>query len=81
MAERMIFLDLETTGLNPRRHPIMQLAAIAVDQSLAPLEATELKIRFREQAATRASLRKNHYSAQWYRSCHEVPSGSASRLN
>ncbi len=58
----MIFLDIETTGLNPRRHPIMQLAAIAVDHALAPLEAIELKIRFREQAATRASLRKNHYS-------------------
>lgn len=30
-AERIVFFDLETGGLDPLRHPIIQLAAVAVD--------------------------------------------------
>jgi DNA polymerase III epsilon subunit-like protein len=58
---RLIFFDLETAGLNPTRHPIMQIAAIAVDESLQPLESFEAKIRFDERRANRNSLRKHHY--------------------
>lgn len=28
---RLVFIDLETGGLDPQRHPITQIAAIAVD--------------------------------------------------
>lgn len=62
MDETLVFFDLETTGQNPRRHPIMQLAAVAVNQALETVASIELKIRFREAEATRASLRKSHYS-------------------
>ena len=61
-TRKLVFFDLETGGLNPSRHPIIQLAALAVDERLTPLEAIELKVRFDESKATRASLRKNHYN-------------------
>jgi oligoribonuclease (3'-5' exoribonuclease) len=59
--QKLVFLDLETGGTNPKRHPIIQLAAIAVDHHLDPVEAFEAKIRFDEAKACRHSLRKNHY--------------------
>jgi DNA polymerase III epsilon subunit-like protein len=62
MDERLVFFDLETGGLNPKRHPIIQLAAIAVNSALQPLEAFEAKICFNVGEANRYSLRKNHYS-------------------
>jgi DNA polymerase III epsilon subunit-like protein len=57
----LVFFDLETAGLDPKRHPILQLAAIAVDSHLEPIETFEAKIRFDERKANRNSLRKNHY--------------------
>jgi oligoribonuclease (3'-5' exoribonuclease) len=59
--QKLVFFDLETGGLNPKRHPIIQLAAIAVDYHLEPVEAFEAKMRFDEREANRNSLRKNHY--------------------
>jgi DNA polymerase III epsilon subunit-like protein len=58
----LVFIDLETGGLSPTRNPIIQVAAIAVNSALEPVEAIELKIQFRESQATKQSLRKNHYS-------------------
>ena len=60
--ERLVFVDIETGGLDPRRHPIIQVAAIAVDEVFEPVEAAEFKIRFDERKACKHSLRKNHYS-------------------
>ena len=62
----LVFFDLETGGLLPHRHPIIQIAALAVDEHLEPLESIEAKIRFDESKARPHSLRKNHYSrGQW----------------
>ena len=61
IVPRLIFFDLETAGLNPKRHPIVQVAAIAVDVDLCPVETFEAKIYFDERRANRNSLRKNHY--------------------
>src|SRR5215469_13613715 len=61
-SQKLIFFDLETAGLNPKRHPIIQLAAIAVGATnLEPIEAFEAKLRFDERQANANSLRKNHY--------------------
>jgi DNA polymerase III epsilon subunit-like protein len=57
----LIFFDLETAGTNPDRHPIIQIAAIAVDCGLEPLEAFEAKLRFPTRRACKHSLRKNSY--------------------
>jgi DNA polymerase III epsilon subunit-like protein len=59
--QRIVFFDLETAGLNPEKHPIIQIGAIAVDENLAPIEEFEVKIQFDERRANRNSLRKNHY--------------------
>ena len=61
MARRLIYFDLETAGLNPHRHPIIQVAAIAVTDACEPVEAFEAKICFDEKKANKNSLRKNHY--------------------
>lgn len=58
----LIFFDLETGGINPARHPIIQIAAIAVNSVLEPVEAFEAKVQFSDAQATKQSLRKNHYS-------------------
>lgn len=59
--QQLVFVDLETGGLDPKRHPIIQLAAVAVDQRLDAVEAFEAKIQFDERKANAHSLRKNHF--------------------
>lgn len=61
MEQRLIFFDLETGGGDPKRHPIIQIAAVAVDQQYEVLEAFEAKLRFDSKKANTHSLRKNHY--------------------
>ena len=46
MTERLVFIDLETAGTDPKRHPIIQVAAVAVDSQGDALEAYEAKLRF-----------------------------------
>lgn len=60
-AQRLVFIDLETGGPDPKRHPIIQLAAIAVDEQFEVLEAFEAKIQFDRRRANSHSLRKNHF--------------------
>jgi DNA polymerase III epsilon subunit-like protein len=61
MGQRLVFFDLETGGIDPKRHPIIQVAAIAVDEQLEILEAFEAKIVFNTRQAKARSLRKNQY--------------------
>lgn len=60
-SQRTVYVDIETAGLDPKRHPIIQIAAIAVDDVGDPVEAFEAKIRFDERKANKNSLRKSHY--------------------
>lgn len=61
MEQRLVFFDLETGGLDPKRHPIIQLAAVAIDHAGEVLEAFEAKLKFDAKRANAHSLRKNHY--------------------
>lgn len=61
MKQRLVFFDLETGGPDPKRHPIIQVAAVAVDHHLEVLEAFEAKILFNPRHANTYSLRKKHY--------------------
>jgi DNA polymerase III epsilon subunit-like protein len=71
-SQKIIFFDIESGGLNPKRHPIIQLAAIAVDELLEPVEVFEAKVRFHEREANRSSLRKDHYRrGLWAREARE----------
>jgi DNA polymerase III epsilon subunit-like protein len=76
--QTLVFLDIETGGTNPKRHPIIQLAAIAVDHHLEPVEAFEAKIRFDEKKARRHSLRKNHYRRSLW-ATHTLPPEEVAR--
>ncbi len=62
--ERLVFFDLETGGLDPLRHPIIQFAGIAVDGQWRELEAIEIKIHFDVSTAEPDALEKNHYSRE-----------------
>jgi DNA polymerase-3 subunit epsilon/ribonuclease T len=72
VENRLVFFDLETGGLDPKRHPIIQIAAIAVDSRLEILEAFEAKLRFDKTKTNAHSLRKNHYHpGVWAREARE----------
>lgn len=66
-VERLCFCDLETGGLDPLMHPIIQLAAIAVDSELQALESFEMKVRFDEAEADPNSLSANHYDRELWK--------------
>ena len=63
--ERLVYVDIETAGLQTWR-PIIQIAAVAVAGSFRELEEFEAKIQFNERRAVQRTLRKRHHSrARW----------------
>lgn len=62
MPNESIFFDIETGGLM-MDHPIIQFAAVAVDDQWRELETIELKIQFDESKADAEALKLNHYDA------------------
>lgn len=66
MSERqhIVFLDLETGGLDRERHPIIQIAAVAIDVDWRELEAWECKVLFREENAEPEALKLNSYDPE-----------------
>ena len=66
--EKNIYVDLETAGLDPEQHPIIQIAGVAVNGELRELETIELKVKFDEREATPEALQKNSYDQElWER--------------
>ena len=64
--ERIVFVDIETGGLNAKKHAITQIAALAVDGALNVLEAFERKIQFGVLEGSTAALNKQKYDpATW----------------
>ncbi len=61
---RMVFFDLETGGLDPARHPITQIAALAVDGDLNEIDSFEAKVRFDICVADPEALRLNRYDPE-----------------
>jgi DNA polymerase III epsilon subunit-like protein len=65
---RIVFIDLETGGTDPARHPIIQIAAVAVGPAFKELDAFETKVQFDKAAAEPAALQLNHWNAEiWSR--------------
>ncbi len=58
---KIVFFDLETGGLDWTKHPIIQIAAIAVDADLAPIESFQCKVKFPVADADAQALSINHY--------------------
>jgi DNA polymerase III epsilon subunit-like protein len=68
-----IFVDLETGGLGPD-HPIIQLAAVAVDlSSWKELEVYEAKLRFDPAVCEPQALAVNGYTAEQWAAAIEEP--------
>lgn len=66
---RLVFVDLETGGLEPKQHPIIQIAAVAVDEELAELAHFERKLDFDADTAEKEALDLGCYSREeWDRS-------------
>ncbi|MEM7316669.1 MAG: 3'-5' exonuclease [Planctomycetota bacterium] len=79
MSERVVYLDLETAGLEFTR-PIIQIAAIAVDTDYRELEQIELKIRFDPSEADEDSLSLNRYDRDVWRTEAITPNRAALRF-
>jgi DNA polymerase III epsilon subunit-like protein len=61
----VVFFDLETGGLQPYKHPIVQIAAAAVQlDTLAIVEQFERKVKFDTLACTPEALAVNHYTPE-----------------
>ena len=70
---RTVYFDVETGGLEPGRHPVIQFAAVAVAADWQEIEAFEFKLQFDPSVCDPSALEKNHYSADAWR-------GSVARL-
>lgn len=58
----VIFFDLETGGLDPKKHPIIQIAAAAADwESLEVIEKIEAKLRVDISQCELEALKMNSY--------------------
>lgn len=66
LKHRITFVDLETGGLNSKKHPIVQIAAVTVNQEFSHFRTFERKIKFDIQQADPQSLAMNSYDeALW----------------
>lgn len=62
---RIVFFDLETGGLDPDKHPIIQAAFVAVspiEDGMKELAHLELKIQFSEKLCDPKALEMNNYN-------------------
>lgn len=73
-AQRIVFFDLETSGLDPERHEIIQIAAIAATMpGFEPVEEFECKVRFDPLRAEPGALEANSYDREvWARDAIEA---------
>lgn len=64
---RIVVFDLETTGIDPKDHSPVQIAAVALDgETLAELEAFEVKVRFERDRADARALELNSFDeGEW----------------
>jgi len=84
--ERLVFLDIESGGFFDVvagevaiTHPVIQIAAVAVDRAYRERETIEVKIQFDEAEADPEALSMNHYDRErWRREA--VPDNEAAEL-
>lgn len=69
MTQRIVVVDLETAGTNPRKHPITQIALVACAlPSWEILETFEQKVHFNEADADPEALAVSSYDPEaWHR--------------
>ena len=62
--KKTVYFDLETGGLVPGRYPIIQFAAIAVDEDFKEIEELEIKIIFNVSDCDPKSLEVNSFDQE-----------------
>ncbi len=64
--DRLVFIDLETCGLNPLTDPIIELAAVAVDSvSFRTLDSFNIKVQFDADACNPRFLGHKYDAQVW----------------
>ena len=58
---KVVVFDVETSGLDPAVHEVIQFAAVAVDAAWQPVGELELKIKFDPEKADPTALELNSY--------------------
>ena len=77
---RAVYFDLETGGLL-EQHPIIQIAAVAIDESTwRELGAIEMKLQFDFAAADPEALKINHWDAAVWRAEAILPGAAVLRF-
>lgn len=64
MNQKRVFIDIETTGLDPFKDEIIQIAAIAIDHDGNELESLEMKVQFEPTVEMNDALCINSYDAE-----------------
>lgn len=66
-GDRVVFVDVETGGLDPSRNPIVQFAAVVVDGAWDEIEALEVKLHFDLAACDPGALEANRYDPETWK--------------
>ena len=65
----LAFIDIETTGLNPLQHEIIEIGCVISDRNLKVIEEFELKIKPKKiENANPTALKVNHYNEKDWKS-------------
>ena len=63
LNQRITIFDLETGGMNPKRHPIIQIGAVRLTPDLQRYKTFECKVQFDVRKADPSALSMNSYDA------------------
>ena len=77
----LVFIDLETSGLDKNKHDIIQVGAIAVDKDLNEIDAFERLVHFDILKADMEALKHNNYSKDRWDRFAVHPRSAASDLS
>lgn len=77
LQHRITFFDLETGGMNPKRHPIIQIGAVTVNHDFSAFKQFERKIIFDESRAEQQALAMNSYDRELWKREAVKPSEAA----
>lgn len=61
MGSRLMFIDTETGGLDPRKHSLLSVGVVVWDDSFGELFAEEYYIRYENYCVTKTAARINHF--------------------
>lgn len=75
-CERLVFVDVETAGVEPSQ-AIIQLAAVAVNSQLREKETFEVKIHVERRTAAGARYTNRHFNRSVWRHCSVEPRQAA----